>query len=142
MEHAVLDEGVVRLAGVVLEFVVAPAGDPRVGVVVVEAVADVEVPLGPVDFLAVELVAPDQLPLVGVLGVGGGVDEDADGGEEAEKKGGDSRGHGGFLSYKHGFPSSARSVIRWGRDSRFRFISSKDSTSEQGHHDQEEAADE
>src|SRR5207248_9184674 len=39
-----------------------PAADPPAGVVVVEAVADVEVPLGAVDLLAVELVAPDQLP--------------------------------------------------------------------------------
>ncbi len=64
VEHAVLDERVVRLAGVVLQFVVAPAADPLVRLVVVEPVADVEVPLGPVDRLAVELVAPDQFPAV------------------------------------------------------------------------------
>ena len=61
-KHAVLDEGVLRLAGVVLQFVVAPAADPLVRVVVEEAVADVEVPLRPVDLLAVELVGPDLLP--------------------------------------------------------------------------------
>src|SRR5262249_29139324 len=63
VQHPVLDEGVVRLARVVLEFVVAPPADPLAGLVVVEPVAGVEVPPGLVDVLAVELVGPDQLPL-------------------------------------------------------------------------------
>src|SRR5262249_52797335 len=44
VDPPVPDKGVARLPGVVLEFVVAPAGDPLVGVVTVEAVADVEIP--------------------------------------------------------------------------------------------------
>src|SRR5207302_1847144 len=62
VEDPVLDESVVWRAGVVLQLVVAPAADPLARVVVVEAVAGVEIPLRFVDFRAVELVAPDQLP--------------------------------------------------------------------------------
>src|SRR5262249_39259101 len=73
VEHPVLDEHVVRLAGVVLQLVVAPTADPLVGVIVVEPVSDVEIPFRLVNVLSVELVAPGQLPpgrrwLAGLVG--------------------------------------------------------------------------
>src|SRR5262249_52207409 len=83
MEHPTLDERVVRLSGVVLQLVVAPAADPLVRVVVVKPVPGVEVPFCPVNVLAVELVAPGQLPpgrgrLRGFVHAGWGVGPGAD----------------------------------------------------------------
>ncbi len=69
-----LMKGVVAPVRVILELVVAPAADPGIGVVVKEAIADVEVPLGAVDVFAIEVVAPGELPLRGE-GLGGEASE-------------------------------------------------------------------
>ena len=63
MEHPLLNEGVGRLTSVILKFAIAPAADPHHCIVVVEPVAGIEIPLGFVDLLAVEFVAPHLLPL-------------------------------------------------------------------------------
>ncbi len=49
VQFPVLDERVGRFVGVILQLIVAPTGNPLVGVVIVEAVAELEIPFGAVD---------------------------------------------------------------------------------------------
>jgi len=57
VKHAVGDVSVLGAAGVVLEFIVAPTRKSR------RAVADVKRPMIRIDDIALELVAPDELPI-------------------------------------------------------------------------------
>ena len=100
-EVAVFNPDVVGAAGIILEFVVAPAA---------AAVADVEGPIGGVDGGFVEFITPDEVPIR--AGLNGPYQENQ--ADQVSEK----RGHGQVGGGVHGFEltkNGDRSQVAWGK---------------------------
>lgn len=66
MKLAILDKGVFWLTGVVLQFIITPAMNPLLRIVIVKTIAKIEVLFRTVDFFAFEFITPNQFPINGV----------------------------------------------------------------------------